>query len=136
MNLDLIKQLAENKGVSIRKLADSISKTEQGLHGAIRNNTLKAIDLGKIANVLGVSVDYFFDTESNTSVMKKIIGKGNNVGSFNGKGNNNAYANNESLEKENESLKKEIEYLKEKVKDRDRIIHFLESENKRLKNAD
>ena len=84
MNLDKIKQIAEKKGISIRKLAEVIEKTEQGLHSAIRNNTLKSIDLEKIAQILEVPISYFFEEGENQEISKKIIqnGNGNNLKIF------------------------------------------------------
>jgi len=122
MNLERIKQVAEKKGISIRKLAEVIEKTEQGLHSAIRNNTLKSIDLEKIAEVLQVPVSYFFEDGENPEISKKIIQNGsiNNVGGQ----NNNNNANDAKLQ----ACERENELLKQQIVDKERIIRMLERE--------
>lgn len=110
MNLLAIKEIAEKKNVSIRKLADSIEMSEQNLHRCIRINQIQAHQLEIIANILETPVEYFFN--SNTQLPKQgmtVAGNGNKV--QNGDGN---------VMIENQA--KEIEHLQQMLAAKDEII--------------
>ena len=47
--------------ISIRSLSATIGMSEQNIHKCIRDNRIEAGVLEKIAEVLSVSVSYFFD---------------------------------------------------------------------------
>jgi len=66
-----IKNLAKEKNISIRQLCIKIEMTEQGFSRSLTSNTLKIETLQKIADVLNVSVGYFFGIENDD--CKKII---------------------------------------------------------------
>jgi transcriptional regulator with XRE-family HTH domain len=70
MQYNNIKELAQQKGITVRDIAFKIKMSEAGLYYAIRNNTLKVRDLEKIAGVLEVPVDVFF--QSGKSDMKQF----------------------------------------------------------------
>lgn len=60
-NLQLIKSLAEKRGMTITELAERVGVSEQQIHLMVRKNSTKIETLEKIAKVLGVSTSYFFD---------------------------------------------------------------------------
>jgi transcriptional regulator with XRE-family HTH domain len=72
MNYEIIKELAKQKGLSIKKLGDEIGMSDSGLYTAFINNTLKIDTLEKIAEVLGVSPSYFFG-DSFKDIIKSCI---------------------------------------------------------------
>lgn len=61
MDLQRIKRLAEDRRIEFKALAKAINMSEGNLHRCVRENKIQAQDLEKIAKVLNVSVDYFFD---------------------------------------------------------------------------
>lgn len=102
MNLEKIKILAEEKNISIRKIASEIEMTEQNLHANIRKNSIKAEHIEKIAKILSVPVSLFFEEGSNAAITVSTNIKGNN--------------NTKSVTVANpdlENCRKEVEYLKE-----------------------
>lgn len=104
MNLEKIKILAEEKNISIRKIASEIEMTEQNLHANIRKNSIKAEHIEKIAKILSVPVSLFFEEGSNAAITVSTNIKGNN--------------NTKSVTVANpalESCRKEVEYLKDTV---------------------
>lgn len=62
-NLQLIKQLAEERKIPITQLAAMVQVSEQQIHLMCRTNSTKIETLEKIAKALGVRVGYFFDEE-------------------------------------------------------------------------
>lgn len=116
MNLQKIKILAEHKNISIRKLSDVIDKTEQGLHSAIRNNTLKAADLDLIAKALNVSISIFFEEngKGDFSNIKDstVISSDNSKIISNGQGSS-IYSGTSDLESEIKNLETKVNELKQ-----------------------
>lgn len=109
MRLIEIKKICEQKGVTIRALADSIGMSEQNLHRCITNNKIQAGDLENIANTLGVPILTFFEsTKANIAIGHKVSGNGNKV------------SGDISLNE----CKKEIEHLKELLFEKERIIQL------------
>lgn len=62
-NLQKIKDLAEDRKMSIRDLAEKVGLKENQIHVMCRTNSTKIDTLEKIAYALGVPVAYFFDEE-------------------------------------------------------------------------
>ena len=60
-NLQKIKTLAEQKGITIKSLAESVGLKENQIHFMCRANTTKITTLESIAAALGVPVNTFFD---------------------------------------------------------------------------
>lgn len=60
MNLGYIKTLAKENHTTLRELSQKIDMSEQGLHKSIRNNSISAEYLGKIAQFFGVPVGIFY----------------------------------------------------------------------------
>lgn len=61
MNYPKLKQIATEKGVSIKDLAAFCNMTDAGFHKAIREDTMRVSVVEKCAEKLGVSVCVFFD---------------------------------------------------------------------------
>lgn len=117
MNLLHIKKISEKKGVSIRKLAESIGMSEQNLHRCIRVNQIQAYQLEQIAHLLEVPVVCFFDEE--------VVCENNKIGKVSGTGNRVQQGHvNVMLE----SQEREIENLKLLLTEKDKVI----SEKERL----
>lgn len=64
VNLSIIKDLCQKKGISVRKLAENINVKPSSLQSAIDNNSTTLANLEKIANYFGVSVGLFFGEDS------------------------------------------------------------------------
>jgi transcriptional regulator with XRE-family HTH domain len=62
-NLLKIRELAEVKKITIRKLAKKVGIGESAMHSLIKNGATNTTTLEKIAKVLDVPVGYFFDDE-------------------------------------------------------------------------
>lgn len=62
-NLFKIKDLAENRKISIRDLAERVGLKENQIHVMCRTNSTKIETLEKIAHELNVPVAYFFDED-------------------------------------------------------------------------
>ncbi len=117
MNLLHIKKFSEEKGVSIRKIAESIGMSEQNLHRCIRVNQIQAHQLEQIAHLLDVPVICFFDEE--------VVCENNKIGKISGTGNRVQQGHvNVMLE----SQEKEIEYLKARLKDKEEMIELLKEQ--------
>jgi transcriptional regulator with XRE-family HTH domain len=67
MNLLKIKKISEEKGITLTLIAEKIDMSVQNLHKCIKGNRIEAGDLEKIAEVIGVSVTYFFDENMSVS---------------------------------------------------------------------
>lgn len=124
MNISKIKKLAEDKHISIKKIADHINMSEQNIYRCFNKNEIKAGDLEKIAQLLEVSISYFFDESTEP---KQVAQSKTGHAVVNHKGNvsiNDKNTNFDDCKKEVEALKKEIEYLK-------KINQLLENQTKK-----
>ena len=65
-NLQKIKSILKEKGLTIRYLAGELGISEQGLQKLIRENSTKIETLEAIANILEVSISIFFDKDTST----------------------------------------------------------------------
>lgn len=61
MDYSLLKKIAADKRVSLKRLAVLIEMTEGGFFSAIRNDTLSCQKLEKCAEILGCSICDFFN---------------------------------------------------------------------------
>jgi len=68
MDLNCIKIFAKQKHITIKELSEKIGMSERGLHKSIKNNSISAEYLEKIANVLDISISNFFDTDNRAEV--------------------------------------------------------------------
>lgn len=62
MNLQMIKNLCEKQGRSLKQLAAESGMSEPNLHRCIRVNKIQASDLEQLCMVMGVPVNTFFDS--------------------------------------------------------------------------
>lgn len=60
-NFKLIKEIARDRGITIRKLAAETGLTESSIHHLIKTGSTNTGTLEAIARVLGVSAGIFFD---------------------------------------------------------------------------
>lgn len=60
-NLQNIKVLSKARKISLRSISEHLGVTEQGLHKMIREETMSAVALEKIAKILNVNICVFFD---------------------------------------------------------------------------
>lgn len=73
MNYDRLKQLAKQKGISLKKLAVGIGMTEAGFFSSIKEKTLRVDKLELCAKELGIPVTAFFeDQNENTNIYANI----------------------------------------------------------------
>lgn len=121
MNLLVIKEIAEKKNISIRKLADSIEMSEQNLHRCIRINQIQAHQLEIIAKILETPVEYFFNSDLNILKQGMTVA-GNGIRVQNGDGN---------IMIENQA--KEIEHLQQLLIAKEEIIETQKELIKSLK---
>lgn len=70
MDLKLIKSLVKEKDITIKELSQKIGMSERGLHKSIRNNSISAEYLEKIANYLDVSIGIFFGEKDTKKLIK------------------------------------------------------------------
>lgn len=60
MHLQRIKSLLDKDRRGVKWLAEQVGMSNQNLYKCIENNRIEAADLYKIANILGVDLEYFF----------------------------------------------------------------------------
>jgi transcriptional regulator with XRE-family HTH domain len=120
MRIEKIKNLAKNRGITLKDLAVKIDMSEANLYRVFKRQSIETKYLESIADVLQVPVGYFFGEIQEDG--KKIVQSGENnlVGSNQNIINSNAV-------KELEECRKEVAYLKEQVKDKEKLIKLLES---------
>lgn len=111
VNLQIIKDIARRKKITIRELAKAANITEQGLQRLIRNNstTVETIDL--IAKKLEVPVGTFFE---------EAVLSGASISNISGTGNVAAvgkYIDINSAERSQNGKNPEVESLKERVEE-------------------
>ena len=71
MKLDEIRKLSINYPGGMRKLSSDIGMSEANLHRCVNKNRIQAEDLEKIAELLGVSIEIFFDRNINKQTGKQ-----------------------------------------------------------------
>ena len=60
-NFKLIKEIAKEKGISIRGIAREMGVADRSLHHLIKTGSTNTTTLERIAGILGVSAGIFFD---------------------------------------------------------------------------
>lgn len=83
-NLQILKSIAEEKKITLRKIAEAAGLTEQGLHKAINKEDIKLSYIDKIANFLKVDLYVFSDYSSPKENETKVSSIGNNQGEIAG----------------------------------------------------
>lgn len=126
-NLQKIKVLAKEKGISINDLAEKLGVTPQAVHLMVRENSTKTDTLERIANILDVPISVFFDEK-----VENI----NQTQSGNGILQNRGQIYNGINQEEHDELirlREENKYLKEILRDRDERIAELKERIEELK---
>lgn len=137
-NLQKIKDLAEDKGISIRDLAERVGIKENQIHVMCRTNSTRIDTLEKIAQVLNVSISEFFD---DTTIGGHIIKGDHNQLNERGSHNNvNSSDNNAILKERVRALEvlvcekdERIMTLKETITEKDERIKELKERIGELK---
>lgn len=120
MDINKIKILANEKNISLKEICLKIGISEQGFHKMFKTNSIKVDILEKIASVLGVHVNYFFDKDYSVKNLN-IITAGHKIN-----GNQNNINGDISI---NEA-KREIIHLRELLAEREKRINAYEDELK------
>lgn len=126
MKISKIKLLAAEKKVAFNKIANEIGVTVQGLQKMINNESIKAVTLEKIANILGVPVSYFFTDEplpDNKEISQGGTGCVNHVVK-----DNNFFASEKekNMQAQIDALRSEIEMLRKIIDDKNGTIQVLQ----------
>ena len=76
MNLLAIKKISEEKGITLKSIAERICMSTANLHKCFKGNRIEAGDLEKIAQILEVPISCFFDEPQSTipKAMKSCQG--------------------------------------------------------------
>lgn len=61
MNLLLVKELSDKRGIPLKKIAELAGMSEQNFHRCLRINKIDAEILWKVSEILGVSITIFFE---------------------------------------------------------------------------
>ena len=124
MNLELIRTLGLKRPDGIKGLAKEVDMSHINLFRCIREGSIKAQDLERIAIALKVNILDFFPGFPDIPERNMDISIGNNsVSSFNG--NNISLAASTSLEREIQDLRARIAQLEDHLRDKDEIIALL-----------
>jgi DNA-binding Xre family transcriptional regulator len=123
MNLLIIKDILEEKEVSILSLAEAIGMTPQNLHRCFKFNKIQAGDLEKIAKSLEIPIGTFFEENVTVSV------KGNHNQLHSGIGNQSMPQSSDETTIINH-LNKIIEEKNKIIADKDKMIDYLMKQNK------
>ena len=115
--INKIKEASKKKRIPINEIAQLIGISGNGLHLALKNDTLKVRDLQKIAEVLGIDIREFFEKEANT-VRSYSYQRG--TGNVNQQGIKNKIGADKT-----ELLKQENAHLKEKIELQAQLIEAL-----------
>lgn len=107
MNLKQIEIISEAKGINIRVLAEKANVAFSGLYRSIKENTIKASTLERIAEILEVPISVFFEDELGGTAPAVDV---------------------EKLREENDKLKNRIKELVEQLGDKRFIITKLKIE--------
>lgn len=141
-NLQKIKDIAENKGVSVRDLAERVGIKENQIHVMCRTNSTKIDTLERIAHVLNVSISEFFDdTIESGDIIKGDNNQLNKQGAHDNYNNSSVLGNNTLLLKERvKSLEmivcekdERIKTLKETIAEKDERIRELKERISEMK---
>ena len=72
MNLLAIKKISDEKGITLKSIAERIGMSTANLHKCFKGNRIEAGDLEKIAGVLGVPISCFFDEDQSIPISKAM----------------------------------------------------------------
>ena len=111
MNYSKLKNIIEEKGYTIRQIAESIEITEAGFHKMIRNESMKVGTLERICSVVGINPATLW-SENNVEIAAEPSIE---YGKLNKKEKElmDLYRENRGLYKENKKLNDELNEIRE-----------------------
>lgn len=126
---ELDKILKERK-IKKKDFAAQLGMAPENLSKIFKKESIAAELLGQIAELLGISVSYFFDEKSDatTNIGHKVIGQGNQVGDILFSDRDKQLSLERKLERaivENEFLRQEIADKKSLLEEKERYIKLL-----------
>lgn len=131
-NLQLIKEIAEQRNIALATIATELGITPQALSKLIRNNSTKIETLEKIAHILKVSVATFFNKEENDEASSQSALGGHNT-QVAGNGNR-VNADSAMLDKALDEIAEMRKLLAESIRNNkeqaDRFLAIIEKTNK------
>ncbi|GAB4450720.1 MAG: hypothetical protein Fur0028_06280 [Bacteroidales bacterium] len=120
MNLLIIKNILENKKLTLTWLSNKIGMSRTNLYKCFENNRMEGSDIEKICMILGISPLEIFDN------YNKQYGVQNSV---------QLQSDNSTYQNENNILKEKISMLKDLVESQKRTIELLSEELDRKKKS-
>lgn len=72
-NLQKIKVIAKERGITINELAEQLGMTPQAVHLMVRENSTKTDTLERVAQILQVPITVFFDEEKKPLNKPKMV---------------------------------------------------------------
>jgi len=121
-----IKFILEKNKKTIKQLVQEIEMSEQNLYKIFKRDSIETKHLQKIADVLQISICYFFE---DNFLPGQVTNSGNKVNQNDSKENEieKLKIKIEGLEKEIESSKREVENYKERILELKEMIEFLKN---------
>lgn len=121
-----LKQLLQNRGIQQKKLAEKIGVTEGMVTHVIKNRHNFHVDIWQmVAQLLGVTVDYFTSDADLPAIMNDIVPKG---------AKKNAKTGKDLLKKAFADIDRNTEWKNMTVVEQQQlVIQMLMAENKRLR---
>ena len=117
MNLQLIKNYCERTPAGERQTVAEADTKEANLHRCIRNNKIQASDLEKLAILLNVRINVFFDEAEEAQAGCTHI-EAHDHGQIAGRDINNGATLSADLVR----LREKITHLEQRIKDKDATI--------------
>lgn len=108
MNYKELREIMNEKNISLEDLIGYVPITRAGLHRAVDNQTIKLRDLKRVCDFMRITPALFFEPGTYHTQHKPPATE---------------------LSSETEYLHKEIEYLKEQLRDKNEIIELLREKN-------
>lgn len=123
-----IKQIAKDKGITIKDLTAKINMTETGFYAAIRNSSLKLEKLIRISEALDMPLPVLVSAPDESSNYQ--IGSGGHVQQANKVGKNNQSINVGGMSKEEcedklKDLQEKYDLARKSLADKELIIEML-----------
>lgn len=72
-NLSILREIAKNQNISLKKISEELDISPAALQNIMRNNGTSLITLGKLAEILNVSVGVFFGEENKSEKILAIF---------------------------------------------------------------
>jgi transcriptional regulator with XRE-family HTH domain len=132
-----IKKLAKESDMPMKRVAQHIGMTENGLAQAFKKNTLKVETLQKVGEFFEVPITYFFTDPEGMNNINRIAGNSNlTVQGKKNKTDNPSGAGKKSeaeqelamLRQRVAALEKEVSLLERELKSKDEIINLLKQQ--------